>query len=160
MINSNTRSQQNTYTEARARDVFGKVKDDFINAGLRGFTTISKSTLNSWWEDVAFVANKKALEKCELQFHWSGGQAAIIYEVVSDGGIHINSDSAAHNFYAIPKDAKVSIVIRRDRSNEEVSTYLSKQGWTSSGSFIEGSTQDSGGYSKDGYGVNIKTIGL
>jgi hypothetical protein len=160
MSNSYTYSNTNTYTVARARYVLGKIKDDFMNVAYRGFTTISYSTLMSWWEDVSFVVNEQALEKCELQFKWDGKTAAVIYEMVTDGSIHIDTDSAAINFYRIPAYATVGIVIRRDRNNEVVSNYLQKRGWTSNGSFLAGTAVPAGGYSQGGFGPNVKTIGI
>ena len=155
-----THSNSNTFTEARARYVLGKMKDDFMNASYRGFTTITQAKFMKWSNDVAFVAQQNALEKCELQFKWEDKTAAVIYEVTADGSIQVDADSASLNFHSIPADATVSIVIQRDQANEIVSKYLKENGWTSNGKFVEGSADSAGGYPKDGYGVNIKTIGL
>ncbi len=155
-----TNSSTNTFTEARARYVLGKMKDDFIKVAYRGFTTLVQGSLMESWEDIAFVANQKALKKCELQFKWDGGSAAVIYEITADGSIQLDVESAAINFHTIPTYATVGIVIRRDHSNQIVSKYLEEKGWTSTGSFLAGSAIDAGGYSKEGYGASIKTIGL
>lgn len=155
-----TNSNTSTFTEARARYVLGKMKDDFIKVAYRGFSTITEARLMKWWDDIAFVANQKALIKCELQFTWDGKSAAVIYEIIADGSIHVDAESATVNFYLIPAHATVGIVIRRDHSNATVSKYLEDNGWTATGNFVEGTSINAGGYSRDGFGVNIKTIGL
>lgn len=160
MSGTYTNSQTNTYTEARARYVLGKMKDDFYNVAYRGFTTITGEKILDWWEDVSFVVYEKALIKCELQFKWTGGEAAIVYEVVADGSIHVDADSASHNFHQIPADADVGILIKRDRNNETVSAYLQRRGWVSGGNFIVSDGGTTSGYSKDGYGFNTKSVGL
>lgn len=157
---SYTSSNTNTYTDSRARYVMGKVLDDFINMHNRGFEGLKWKKLKKWIEDLTFVASKKALEKFEIQFIASSGQRkwAIIYHLIADGSIQIDDESGQIDYYAIPEDANIKLVISRDPNNDQVSKYLEERGWTSGASFLELYETRQGSYSKNGYGLkrNIK----
>lgn len=153
-------SSSNTHTEARSRYVMGKIKDDFYNAAYRGFTTISTTTLLNSWKDIEFVMNENTLFKCQMKFTWDEKAAAVNYEVVSDGSIQIDSESAMVNLHQIPAHANIYFVIRRDHTNAAVSDYLEKKGWVSNASFLEGTSKNVGGYSNSGFGIDLSTIGI
>lgn len=160
MSGSYTSSNTNTYSEARAKYVLGKLKQDFQSIHNRGFESISWETLNSWWEDVSFVAHQQALTRCQIKFEWPDHPgAAVDYHMSTDGTIQVDGDASSIDFHKIPQHAKVRITIRRNPNNQTVTDYLAKRGW-GKGSFLEGESTQQGGYSKGGYGANISSINL
>jgi len=154
-----TKSQSDTFTEARARYVLGKIFDDFNGIIFRRFTTISTETLRDWRDDVAFIMENNALLHFEIQFKHGSQEWALRYEVDKFGGISRDDDSGGSDFYNIPAGASVNIVVKRDNSNETVSRYLNRRGWSSGGTFIAADGTGDRAYSKDGFGVNRKKKG-
>ena len=160
MSGSYTKSETNTYTEARAKYVLGKLEQDFQSIHNRDFDHITWDTLKVWLEDVSFVVHQKALTRCQIKFEWPDSPgAAVDYHMVTDGSIQIDGDASGLDFYRVPKHAKVRITIRRDPNNQTVTDYLAQRGW-GKGSFLEGEFTDQGGYSKDGYGANMSSFNL
>lgn len=160
MSDSYTHSNSNTYTEARAKYVLGKLKQDFQNIYNRGFDNLSWDALHGWLEDVSFVVHQKALTRCQIKFEWpDSAGAAVDYHMVTDGSIQVDGDASGLDFHKVPQNAKVRITIRRDPNNQTVTDYLAKRGW-GKGSFLEGEFTDQGGYSKDGYGANMSSFNL
>jgi hypothetical protein len=155
-----TQSESNTFTTARAKYVFGKIKEDIYAIAYRGFTKVTEEKILGWWEDIFFAAQHQALVACQIQFGWQGGTAAIKYAIESSGQINLDTESAQQDFYKIPADADIRIVVTPDFGNRTVMDYFDKRGWGSNGSFLPGQESAAGGYSKDGYGAHISTIGL
>jgi len=149
-----TKSQSNTFTEARARYVLGKIFDDFNGIIFRRFTTISAETLRNWRDDVAFIMENNAMYHFEIQFKLGVQEWALRYEVDKFGGVSRDDDSGGSDFYNIPAGASVNIVVERDNSNETVSRYLIRRGWSSGGNFIAADGMCDRAYSKEGFGVN------
>lgn len=154
-----TKSQSDTFTEARARYVLGKIFDDFNGIIFRGFTTISSERIKGWRDDVAFVMENNALYHFEIQFKYGYEEWALRYEVDKYGGVSRDDKSGGSDFYNIPDRANLSIVVQRDSSNETVSQYLKRTGWDSGGTFIAADGTGDRVYSKDGFGVNRKKKG-
>lgn len=156
MSNSYTNSNSTTYTEARAKYVMGKIFDDFHAIGYRGFEFFKENPgkLTDWKEDLDFILSHNALRKFQLQFHAPGGRAwAIEYVVHTDSSIQRDSDSGGVDFWEIPIDANINILVDRDPDNQEVSDYLAERGWGTGGFFIGGPVSDGGAYSQEGFGV-------
>jgi len=153
-----TSSRTDTFTEASARYVLGKIFDDFNGVIFRGFSTDSE-TIRDWRDDVAFVMMHDALYHFELQFKYNSQKWAVRYEVDKYGGISRDDDSGGVDFYSIPSGATVHIVMKNDKSNETVNNYLARRGWTSGGGFIAVDGVGDKAYSRNGYGVNRKMYG-
>lgn len=153
-----TSTQTDTFTEASARYVLGKIFDDFNGIMFRGFKTESE-TIRSWRDDVAFVMMHKDLNYFELQFADGSKKWAIRYEVDSSGYISRDEESGGIDFYCIPATAQVGIVINRKKKSATVDEYLNKRGWTSGGVFIAAHGISDRTYSRNGFGVNRKLHG-
>jgi|APLak6261682215_1056145.scaffolds.fasta_scaffold03632_2 hypothetical protein len=154
-----TNTITNAYTEARARYVKGKIFDDFNSMIYRGFTSISSKDLKDWRDDIQYIIERDALNFFEIQFRSSDKKWAVRYEVDKLGNISRDDDSGGVDFYNIPEASIVSIVVKRDKTNNDVSDYLEKRGWGTGGEFIAESASSDKSYSKDGFGVNRKILG-
>lgn len=154
-----TKSQTDTFTEARARYVLGKIFDDFNAIIYRKFNHITTDDLKEWRGVIQYIMERNALYKFELQFTKGNQEWAVGYEVDKQGNIARDDDSGGIDFYSIPADASLSILVRRDRSNEEITKYLEKLGWGTGGTFLTEESDTHKSFSKDGFGVNIKVKG-
>lgn len=154
MSYTSTYSDTDTYTEARARYVMGKIYDDFTHLITRGFKYPGRDDIRSWRDDLLYLMNKKALYGFQVKFSFpGGGEEAWEYILKSDNSVQTDSKSGGKDLYDYPDNTSVSIVISRDHSNSEVNDYLAKRGWGSGGSFLTGTITSNGAYSKDGYGT-------
>lgn len=160
MSNSSTNSATNSFTEAKARDIMGKINDDLNTIALRGFIYLENN--RTWWDstrkDLWFIIQNNDLDLLQVQFKYSGEEKAIQYTVKDDYTIFSNRESGGINYFQIPKDAEIKIVIRR-KGNDIVWAELQKRGWVSGANMIEGTITNKGAYSKDGFGAEIKLIG-
>lgn len=154
-----TQSQSDTFTEARARYVMGKIFDDFNGVLFRGFSSPSAETIKSWRNDVQFVMEKDALYSFELQFYHSGKSWVLRYEVDKYGSIARDDDSGGLDFYNIAQGATVRIVLDYNRAKTVVTEYLYNKGWGSDGKFTGQNGTSDKSFSKDGFGVNRKLTG-
>ncbi|MEO1383192.1 MAG: hypothetical protein AAFV78_08185, partial [Bacteroidota bacterium] len=99
----------------------GTVFDDFNNMLFRDFQNLGYVKLKKWWEDLSFIVSKESLETFEIQFRSKGAREwAVTYHVISDGSIHTDNPSGGIDYYKIPSDASVGIVVTYT-PNEEVS---------------------------------------
>jgi hypothetical protein len=157
-IQTYTSTRTDTFTEASARYVLGKIFDDFNGIMFRGFKTESE-TIKNWRDDAAFVMMHKDLNHFELQFTVGSKKWAIRYEIDSSGYISRDEESGGIDFYCIPATAHVGIVMNRKKNNATVNEYLKKRGWTSGGDFIAEDGISDRSYSRNGFGVNRKLQG-
>lgn len=154
-----TRSSSNTFTEARAKYVLGKIFDDFNGILFRGFKNQDDEKTIKWRDDVQFILENNALEHFELHFKTATQTWALRYEVDQYGGIYRDDNSGGIDFFNIPDSAYISIIVKHDNSNETVNEYLRRRGWVSGGNFIAASAINDRSYSKNGFGVNRKKFG-
>lgn len=159
---SNSYSQTNTYTEARARYIMDKIYEDTLNMWNAGL--ITKGQCDNWRTDLLYLLNEQILIKFEFQFRKPNGDeiGGLRQIVKSDGSISTDDDSGGNDFFNLPSNAKASLVTTLDRSAKnyaDVKKELANRGWGFNGKSLTGSTSNHGSYSKDGYGVNIKKIG-
>jgi hypothetical protein len=134
----------------------GKIFDDFHSISFRGFYFIENnpSWLQKMKEDIFFVMTEKALEKFQIQFHDTNQNSwAVEYEVKSDGSIFQDSESGGIDYWEIPANASINIIMDRDVENKKVTDYLNLRGWGTGGQFVEGDFIDDGAYSKNGFGT-------
>ncbi len=153
-----TRSLTDTFTEARARYIMGKIFDDFNSVIFRGFTT-SATTLRGWRDDVQFVMERDALHNFELQFTNGSDRWVLRYEVSKNGSITRDDNSGGLDLYSIPSGARVNIVVEHDHTNTGVNQYLEARGWGTGGVFIAEDAYSDRAFSKEGFGVNRKLLG-
>lgn len=160
MSNSTTNSGTNTFSEAKARDIMGKINDDFNTIASRGFEYLQQHPgwLDKHREDILYILLHQDLNTFQIQFKYNGGEKAVEYTVKNDYTIHSNRESGGINYFQIPRDAEVIIVIRR-HNNPEVWKELQRRGWVTGARMIEGTETNKGAYSKDGFGAEIKLIG-
>ncbi|MEL6699691.1 MAG: hypothetical protein AAFP89_25865 [Bacteroidota bacterium] len=157
---SYTSSSSESFTEARAKYVMGKVYDDFHHMLYRGFSSLKAGTLEKWWNDLSFIISRNALEKFEIQFKSEEGEAwAVTYHVVADGSIHVDSASGGINYYRVPHDVSISIVLTHDPNDDTVEEYLSEKGWNSGATYLSLDESSHGAYSKNGFGFGRNTKG-
>ncbi len=154
-----SKSQSDTFTEARARYVLGKIFDVFNGIIFRGFTTVSESEIIGWRDDIQYIMERDSLYHFEIQFGSNGQKWVVRYEVDKFGNISRDDDSGGIDFYNVPQSAKMHIVVSRDNGDQEVTDYLANRGWGSGGEFMAANASTNRSYSKDGYGVNQKLLG-
>jgi hypothetical protein len=148
MSTTYTRSETDTYTEARARYVLGKVYEDMISLFQANFLT--KAKCDQWREDLLYIIDKRAMSYFQFQFKKADGS-----EISSDdntGGI---------DYWELPSDTKVSLLVNLNISSinyAEVNEELNNRGW-GSGQSLSGTQQYLKSYSKDGFGYKQSKIG-
>lgn len=158
-ISTATRSTTDTFTEARARYVMGKIFDDFNGLLFREFVHPPAARLKAWRDDVQYVMERDALYSFELQFQYGSQNWVARYEVDKYGGISRDDDSGGLDFYSIPSGATVSIVLDYDTRKNLITDYLALRGWGNNGQFKGESGTIDRSFSKEGFGVNRKLTG-
>lgn len=158
---SQSRSETDTYSESRARDVMGKVYEDLL--GLQGRGLITNDRANSIRRDVLYLLDKRALDYFQLQFrNASGGEiGGLHYKVSSDGTLQGDSDSGSIDYWMLSEGTKVKLLVSLDRSSskiEEVDQQLDDWGY-GDGTALSGTSQYLKSYSKDGFGLIQSKIG-
>lgn len=160
MTQAYTRSITDTYTEARARYVMGKVYEDLMSLMLAGL--ITKDRADKIRTDILYLLSKKALKFFELQFKKSGSEiGGLHYEVRNDSAISMDDDSGNIDFWGLDKTVTVGLLVQLDKSSpniDEVNRQLAAWGW-GTGNALTGIPQFSKSYSKDGFGVKQSIIG-
>lgn len=159
---TNSYSQSNTYTEARARYVIGKIYEDTLNMWNARLITTEKC--NNWRTDLLYLLNKQVLSQFEFQFRKPNGEeiGGLRQIVKSDNSISIDDDSGGNDFFNLPSNTQVSLLAILDpeaHNYDEANKELEERGWGSNGRQLTGASNSHGSYSKDGYGVNINKIG-
>lgn len=160
MTETYTRSASDTYTEARARYVMGKVYDHLVNLYLIGFMT--KIRADRMRSDILYLMDKKALAYFELQFKAPGySDRALHYEVRGNSTISMDDESGGINFWGLPNSTSVTLLVSLNRSSPhitEVDKQLEAWGW-GAGSALAGNHTATKSFSKDGFGLKESTIG-
>lgn len=152
---THTNSGSDSYTEARARYVMGKVYDQFHALILRQFDKISASELEGYRDDLLYLMHQKALISFELQFFGPNNAKWGLHYKLIESGLSIDDRSGGNDFWEIPQNAGFNLVLRYDHTNQKAKEYLDQHGWNDGASFIEGDPSNDGSYSKDGYGFNF-----
>ena len=159
MIGTYTRSVVDSYTEAKARYVMGKVYEDLM--GLMAAGLITKDRADQIRSDILYLLSKKVLKFFELQFTLYGSElGGLHYEVKGDMTISLDDDSGGIDFWGLSKSVKVVLLVDLDYNSpniEEVNRQLT--GNWGSGNGLSGSPQYSKSYSRDGFGVKQSIIG-
>ena len=159
MTGTYTRTDTNTYTQARAKYVTDKAFEDIIGIETRGL--ISSRTGELWRQDILFFLEMEALEFFEIQFTKpNGDKAGLRYNVILNGTIYCDDDSGGDDFWGLSKDTKVVFYVERKTSKNEdaVKDYLKKRGYTS-GSHIDDVGTHLRDYSKSGFGFKKNKTG-
>ncbi len=156
-VNTNT----STYSEARARYVMGKVHEDLIGLTNRRLMSIERA--NRIKSYVLYLLNMEALNFFQLQFKNSkGGEiGGLHYKVYSGGYISADEDSGNIDYWALPGDTRVTLLINLDYSSkkiDEVNKQLDEWGF-GSGNALTGTKSHLKTYSKDNYGLEQSKIG-
>lgn len=159
-VQTATRSQTNTYTDARLRAVMPEVGADFINmagAGIIGFATATR-----WSEDLLFVLQHQAAHGFQIQLDCPGRtRIALDYRISSDGTVRESSTAGGIDYYALPASTTATLFVNLDFGAFHIAAvqlYSQQRGW-SSGHAVEGEVARDRVYSKDGYGVIRGKVG-
>lgn len=162
MFETYTRSNTDTYSEARARYVMGKVYDHLVSLYMRGI--ITKDHADQMRNDILYLMDKKAITFFEIQFKTLTGReiGGLHYEVRADSTISMDEDSGGVDFWGLDKNNTVaSLLVWLNRASPnitEVDRQLAEWGW-GSGAALAGSSQPSKSFSKDGFGLKESIIG-
>ncbi len=161
MSYTTTRSVTDTYTEARARYVMGKVYDHLVSLYTRGL--ITKDYADSLRNDLLYLLGKRALTYFQLQFKTSSGGefGGLHYEVRADSTLSVDDESGGLDFWGLPSNTSVSLLVNLNRSSAyitEVDRQLEAWGW-GSGSSLHGTHAPSKTFSKDGFGLKESIVG-
>lgn len=160
MTGTYTRSVSDTYTEARARYVMGKVYDHLVSLYMRGLMT--KAEADRMRSDILYLMDRRAVTYFQLQFKAPGyADRGIHYEVRADSTISMDDESGGLNFWSLSSNTAVSLVVQLNYSSPhiaEVNRQLEEWGWGSA-SALSGTYQASKSFSKDGYGLKESIVG-
>jgi hypothetical protein len=160
-IQTATRSQTNTYSEARLHAVMPEVGADFIN--MAGADIITFATATRWSEELLFVLQHQAAHGFQIQLNCPGRTPiALDYRVSSDGTVRESSTAGGINYYALPPDTTASLFVDLNFQAfhiAKVQLYTRQRGW-GSGQAVEGDAIRDRVYSKDGYGVIRGKVGV
>jgi hypothetical protein len=105
-----TRSQTNTYTDARLRAVMPEVGADFT--GLAAANLITFAQASSWTEELTFVLQHEAAFGFQIQLHCPGRSLiALDYRVSSDGTIRESSKKLAASITTRCRRARVRVCL-------------------------------------------------
>ena len=155
-----TRSQTNSFTEARLRAVMPEVGADFTN--MAGAGIISFSTAQRWTEELTFVLQKQAARGFQVQLSCSGrAPIALDYRVSVDGTVRESSKAGGIDYYSLPEGTAATLFVDIDNSSSnimEVRLYTRQRGWGVGAAVLGDAVRDRV-YSKDGYGVIRGKIG-
>lgn len=161
MSDTYVNSATNTYTEARARYVMGKVYEDLI--GLMTADLITKDYADKTRRELLYLLDKKVLKSFQLQFKDADGRekGGIHYEVRADSTIAVDDQTGGIDFWGLDSGIKVRLFIKKDPNSPnlvEVNRQLTAWGW-GSGSALTGSANYAKSYSSGGFGVQQSIIG-
>jgi hypothetical protein len=161
MSTTYTNSTTNTYTEARARYVMGKVYEDFI--GLMTAEHITKEYADRMRRELFYLLDMRVLKSFQLQFtnRYGTRVGGINYEVRSDSTIAIDDQSGGIDFWGLDDGTTVNLFITKDLASPnlaEVNRQLIAWGW-GSGSALTGSSVYAKSYASGGFGVKQSIIG-
>ena len=161
MSDTYTNSITNTYSEARARYVLGKVYEVLMNILMADL--ITKSFADEVRKELLYLMDKKALKSFQLQFRTPGGReiGGLHYEVRADSSISMDDDTGGIDFWGLDKNTKVSLLVTKDTSSaqiDEVNRQLAAWGY-GTGAALTGGYQYSSSFSKGGYGINQSIVG-
>ncbi|QSQ23211.1 hypothetical protein JY651_50440 [Pyxidicoccus parkwayensis] len=158
MTFSHTRTS--TFTEARVREVMKSVFDELVGAANLGF--ISLESAHQWRDDLTYMLFQQVLEYFELQFRKPDGtRVGFRYEVSDDGSLLEASRSGGQRLYMLPDGTRGSILVsfREGHLDPEMDAELTRRGWGSGGSSLQGEGTRDRAYSDQGYGLIRKRMG-
>jgi hypothetical protein len=159
-VQTATRSQTNSFTEARLRAVMPEVGADFTN--MAGAGIISFHTARGWTEALTFVLQKQAAQRFQVQLSCPGrNPVALDYRVSSDGTVRESGTAGGIDYYGLPDGTTAVLFVDLDENSPniaEVRLYTRQRGW-GCGSAVIGESARDRIYSKDGYGVVRGKIG-
>jgi hypothetical protein len=155
-----TRSQTNTFSEARLRAVMPEVGADFTAMAAAGL--IPFAAAQRWTEELAFILQKQAARGFQVQLNCPGrALIALDYRVSSDGTVRESGKAGGIDYYGLPEGTTATLFVDLDESSRnimEVRLYTRQRGW-GTGSAVTGEPVRDRVYSKDGYGVIRGRIG-
>jgi hypothetical protein len=159
-VQTATRSQTSTYTDARLRAVMPEVGADFVN--MAGAGIIEFGTATRWSEDLLFVLQHQAAHGFQVQLDCPGrARIALDYRVSSDGTVRESSTAGGIDYYSLPPGTTATLFVDLNFAATNIATvqlYTRQRGW-GSGHAVEGDVARDRVYSKDGYGVIRGKIG-
>ena len=153
-IQTATRSQTNSFTEARLRAVMPEVGADFTN--MAGAAIISFATAQRWTEELTFVLQTQAARGLPGSAQLPGPRAdrARLPRQQRRHGAR-KRQAGGIDYYALPEGTTASLFVDLDDSSRnimEVRLYTRQRGW-GTGTAVAGDPVRDRVYSKDGYGV-------
>jgi hypothetical protein len=159
-VQTATRSQTNSFTEARLREVMPEVGADFTN--MAGAQIIPFAVAQRWTEELVFVLQKQAARGFQVQLRSPGREPiALDYRVSSDGTVRESGRAGGIDYYGLPDGTTATLFVDLDdgsRNITEVRLYTRQRGW-GIGAAVVGEPVRDRVYSKDGYGVIRGKIG-
>ena len=161
MITSLTRSITDTYTEARAKYVMGKVYEHLISLCMRGI--ITKASADEMRSDILYLLDRRAVSYFELQFRKPDRTeiGGLHYEVRADASISVDADSGGIDFWGLPQNTLVNLSVRLKRDSihiAEVDRQIEDWGWVD-GTSLTGAHQAKASFSKEGFGLKQSIVG-
>jgi Bacterial HORMA domain family 1 len=158
---SATRTNTNTYTDARLWAVLPEVGADFHALASAGL--ISSDVARRWTEELGFVLQHQAAFGFQVQLTCPGrSPIALDYRVSSDGSIQESSAAGGIDYYALPLGTRAGLFVDLNfsaRNYGVVQRFTQQRGWGTDGQAVQGDSVRDRAYSKEGYGVIRGRIG-
>ncbi len=156
-----TKSVTDTYTEARARYVLGKVYEDMLALFQAGI--ITKAKCDQWRDDLMYILENRAMSYFEFQLIKTDGTkiGGLHYELNASGGISTDDRTGGIDYWDLPENVSGSLLVDLNKAAakyDEVNTELNRRGW-GTGNALAGTQSHLKSYSKDGYGFKQSKIG-
>jgi hypothetical protein len=161
MVGTQSISASNTYTEARARYVMGKVYEEITSMMLVGLITIERANLIR--TQLLYLLDKQALTFFEFQFYRSTIQiGGLRYIVRADNTIVADDESGNIDFWTLHNTGVfVTLFLELNQSSPNigaVQVQLEKWG-CGNGRALSGTERVHNQYSSNGYGVKQSIFG-
>lgn len=157
MSNSYINSKSSSFSFTDAKVVMGKVCDDLYAIKFRGFNQFKSNPLeiNLWIEILNFMVEYQDIASFQITINYGNPlkEAAIQYDFKDDGTIKVDSASGKIDYYFFPDDSKLNLIVT-PKGNPIVAKFLTEKGWTHPASYVDGSMENAGSYSKNDFGVN------
>ena len=156
-----TRSQTDSFTEARLAAVMPEVGADFYAMASAGLITMA--TAQKWAEELTFVLKHKAAYSFQIQLRCAGRDPiALDYRVSSDGTVHESGTGGGIDYFSLPEGTRASLFVNINYQAPQIAivrAYTAQRGWGTNGQAVPGEPVRDRAYSKEGYGVVRGKVG-
>jgi hypothetical protein len=158
---SATRTNTNTYTDARLWAVMPEVGADFY--ALASASIIPLETAKKWTEELTVILQHQGAHGFQIQLKCAGRlPIALDYRVSSDGSVSQSGIAGGIDYNALPTGTYATLFVDLNFQAPKIATvqaYIQQRGWGTDGQAVQGEAVRDRVYSREGYGVIRGRIG-